>query len=314
MSRLERLLNLTAALLTAPRPLTATEVAERVPGYPDPGNAVAFRRALERDKESLRDMGIPLVLQAVPGTEPPVEGYVIPRDRYELRDPGLDPDELAAVHLATAAVELEGVRAGGAIWKLGGAPPADDGVPPGVDPVAGIAPLPAIPALVPLFEALTEQRPVRFRYRQELRDVEPWRLSFRRGNWYLEGFDVGRDAERQFRLDRVEGGVTLGEGTASRPRPTNLPAGARSPWQYGEGDPVVARLLVDADQAPWAIDRLGEEAVAARHPDGSAELTLSVTNPEAFRSFVLGFLDHAEVLGPPELRDDVVTWLESVAR
>src|SRR3954471_16398747 len=126
-SRLERLLNLTAALLTAPRPLTAAEVAERVPGYPLPAGGPTFKRAFERDKDSLRDMGIPLVLAPIEGVDPPVEGYVIPRDQYELRDPGLEADELAALHLAAAAVELEGLRGSSALWKLGGAPPPGAG-------------------------------------------------------------------------------------------------------------------------------------------------------------------------------------------
>ena len=50
-----------------------------------------------------------------------------------------------------------------------------------------------------------------------------------------------------------------------------------------------------------------------RRNDGSVVLELPVTNRDAFRSFVLGFLDHAEVMGPPELRDDMVAWLELVA-
>jgi predicted DNA-binding transcriptional regulator YafY len=41
-------------------------------------------------------------------------------------------------------------------------------------------------------------------------------------------------------------------------------------------------------------------------------LGVAVANRDAFRSFVLGFLDHAEVLGPPELRDDTVRWLEAL--
>ena len=309
-SRLERLLNLTAALLTAPRPLTAAEVAERVPGYPLPAGSATFKRAFERDKDSLREMGIPLVLAPVEGVDPPVEGYVIPRDQYELRDPGLDPDELAALHLAAAAVELEGLRAGSALWKLGGAPP-DGGDP--TSATADVAPLPATPLLVPLFEAVAERTPVSFAYRGEEREVEPWRLAFRRGHGYLEGFDRGRGAERQFRLDRVEGEVALGApGTAEQvPEPPR--AGAPRPWQFGEGEAVVARLLVDADQAPWALDRLGDDVVDERRADGAIVFALPVTNREAFRSFVLGFLDHAEVLGPPELRDDVADWLRAVA-
>ena len=49
--RLERLLNLTAALLDAGSPLTADDIRERVPGYPTEAGET-FRRAFERDKES----------------------------------------------------------------------------------------------------------------------------------------------------------------------------------------------------------------------------------------------------------------------
>ena len=308
--RLERLLNLTAALLTAPRPLTSAEVAERVPGYPLPAGSATFKRAFERDKDSLRDMGIPLVLAPIEGVDPPVEGYVIPRDQYELRDPGLEPDELAALHLAAAAVELEGLRGSSALWKLGGAPPSGNGSTEAA--TAAVAPLPATPLLVPLFEAVAARTPVTFTYRGEARDVEPWRLAFRRGHWYLEGFDRDRGAERQFRLDRVEGTVVLGERGTAVTTPAPARGGAPRPWQYGEGDPVVAQLLVDGDQAPWAADRLGDDAVAERRPDGAVVFALPVTNREAFRSFVLGFLDHAEVLGPPELRDDLASWLRAL--
>jgi proteasome accessory factor B len=38
-----------------------------------------------------------------------------------------------------------------------------------------------------------------------------------------------------------------------------------------------------------------------------------VSNRDAFRSFVLDFLDHAEVLSPAELRDDIVGWLTTMA-
>ena len=41
-------------------------------------------------------------------------------------------------------------------------------------------------------------------------------------------------------------------------------------------------------------------------------LAVHVTNRSAFRSFVLGFLDHAEVIGPPELRAELVEWLEAL--
>jgi predicted DNA-binding transcriptional regulator YafY len=44
-------------------------------------------------------------------------------------------------------------------------------------------------------------------------------------------------------------------------------------------------------------------------PDGSVVVELPVTNRAAFRSFGLWVLEHAEVLEPAELRDDLIAWL-----
>ena len=53
--------------------------------------------------------------------------------------------------------------------------------------------------------------------------------------------------------------------------------------------------------------------MAEERADGSVVVTLAVTNRDGFRSFVLDFLDHAEVLEPAELRAEVVEWLEEQA-
>ncbi len=325
VSRLERLLNLTAALLTTTRPLTREEIFERVPGYPADDVKGSGRRAFERDKEALREMGIPVETKEVATSEPPIEGYRIPRDQYALRDPGLDPDELAALHLAAAAVRIEGLRGTEALWKLGG-PPVEPGGPTAApSPTATargdggapsgetLAAIPTIPQLVPLFVAVGGRRPVTFAYRGEKRSVDPHRLSFTRGRWYLDGYDHDRRANRQFRLDRVDGDIALGEPAAFE-RPADV-LGTQSvpPWQMGEEEPLEAHLRIDADLAGWGVDHLGPDAVRVRHPDGSVEVSLTVTNRDGFRSFVLGFLDHAEVLGPPELRLDLVAWLTDLA-
>lgn len=304
-SRLERLFNLTAALLSTARPLTREELHQRVPGYPPEDAKASARRAFERDKEALREMGIPISVEEVDYDGSMVEGYRIIRDQYALRDPGLAPDELAALQLATAAVRLEGLRATDALWKLGGT----------TAEVAGenaVAAIPTIPGLVPLFVAVSERRSVTFGYRDQQRHVEPHRLSFARGHWYLDGYDQDRQAPRQFRLDRLEGEVSCGPARSFE-RPPTLPAAHAPPWQMGDEAPLWARVRIDADLAGWGVDHLGSDAVAATHDDGSVEVELLVTNREAFRSFVFGFLDHAEVLAPAELRNDLVAWLEAVA-
>ncbi|MGI9023119.1 MAG: helix-turn-helix transcriptional regulator [Acidimicrobiales bacterium] len=303
MNRLERLINLLAALLDATRPLTAEELRQRVPGYAE--EKATFRRAFERDKETLRDMGVPVVTEVADPAEPGVLGYRIPKEDYYLADPGLATDELAALHLAASAVQLEGADGVGALWKLGGEV-AEAG------PTAPVAALPGEAHLASLFAAISERRIVTFAYRGRTRHIEPQRLSFRNGHWYLAGRDRDAAEGRSFRLDRIESDVDAGgETEAFAPVPAGS-AGVPSPWETGAEAPVVARLLVDADQAGWAAGHLGADAVQERRPDGSVVLALRVTNRDAFRSFVLGFLDHAEILGPEELRAEMVAWLEAL--
>ncbi|MET0826123.1 MAG: hypothetical protein ABWZ89_06380, partial [Acidimicrobiales bacterium] len=80
--------------------------------------------------------------------------------------------------------------------------------------------------------------------------------------------------------------TTEGPGKAFE-RPDHVRSGAeRQPWELGDDEPVEARVLVDADQAGYAVHLTGEAAVAERHDDGSVELALPVSNPVAFRSFV----------------------------
>lgn len=307
-AKLERLLNLTALLIETPRPLAAQEIHERMEGYP--GDPVAFRQAFERDKRDLRDMGIPLVVEPVPGVSPVVDGYRIPKDRYYLADPGLDPDELAALHLAASAVRLEGSAADDALDKLGALGGGAVAGASGVD----VAALPARTDLGAFFGAVVDRRPLRFTYKDEPRLVDPYRLDFQRGRWYLSGWDHGRKGDRIFRLDRIAGEVEVLDGPAFTRRPgRSRQGGPADPWQMGGGDPVLARLLVDADQAPWVVDHLGAASVVERRPDGSVVVELPVTNRESFRSLALTFLDHAEVLAPPELRADMVGWLATLA-
>jgi proteasome accessory factor B len=311
-SKLERLLNLTAALLATARPLTAEQLRARVEGYAD--NDASFRRAFERDKDDLRSMGIPVKVVEITNTDPPASGYVIDRREYSGKDPQLAPDELAALHVAANLVRL-GADTTGALWKLGGVVDAPEGstLPGGGAGDEPLVALPGDPNLAPLFQAATELRAARFRYNDVDRTVEPLRLSFVRGHWYLAAFDRTRADERLYRIDRIDGEVTIGPpGAFARRSATSADPHVQS-WELGDGDGVRAEVLVDADQAPFAIQQLGEDAVVERRGSGDLVVALDVRNPAAFRSFVLSFLEHAEVLSPPGLRADVTDWLTVIA-
>jgi proteasome accessory factor B len=310
VDKLERLMNLVAVLLETSRPISAEDLRDQVPGYPEAGPT--FHRAFERDKDDLRELGVPLVVEPIPGTDPPRDGYRIPRDQYYLADPGLEADELAALHLAVSTVQIGGSIDDEALWKLGGVIDVD-GVgarPGGAGPVAS---LPADPRLPLLFDAVATRRQVRFAYADVARLVDPYRLDFRRGRWYLTGLDHERDDVRSYRLDRIDDDVTAEGRAKAFDRPDDVRSGAeRQPWELGDEPPIEARLLVDADQAGYAVHLVGEDAVAERGDDGSVVLVLPVSNPLAFRSFALTFLEHAEVLDPPELREDLIAGLEAL--
>ncbi len=295
MDKLERLLNLTAALLHAEIPLTAEELRDRVGGYPD--TKATFRRAFERDKDDLRSMGMPLRVEPVPGVDPPVDGYRLDGDEYAGTELAFEADELAALHLATSLVQLDGDDT--ALVKLGAGS--------GDAPADSVGRVPFNDTLATMIGAAVDRNALSFTYNDVERIVEPWKLSFTRGQWYLSGFDRLREDQRLYRVDRIKDGVSL-SGPAKAPvGDVNEPIDLRG-WELGDGPVIKATILVDADQAAYARHILGE---VVDRPDGSVTATLDVRNIDAFRSFVLSFLEHAEILEPAELRTDFVEWLEA---
>ena len=302
--RLERLTNLIAVLLDTRRPLTLEEIVDRVPGYPE--ERESYRRQFERDKATLREIGVPISLEAVHAFEQE-SGYRIHREDYELPALDLTDDERVALHLAVTAVRLGGGGEGrDALLKLGGIEGAA---------APTLAALPDVPALPALFDAYRRRARATFTYRGGARRLNPYGILFRNGHWYAVGYDADREAIRAFRADRIESEVEAGPpGAFERPEGFDPASALRDePWRFGDEEPVEALVLVSPAQAGWVEADLGARAVAERRDDGSVVVRMAVTNREAFRSFVLGLLDHAEVLGPPELRADMVAWLSALA-
>jgi predicted DNA-binding transcriptional regulator YafY len=302
--RLERLVNLTATLLETRRPLTLDELAERIePSYPE--QPQARHRQFERDKETLRGIGILISVESVDALGGEL-GYRIHPDDYYLPDPGLTADERAALHLAATAVALPGLDARDALRKLGG-----------IEGEAAAVPLASFELtdhLGDLFEAVTRRARITFEYRGEVRTLEPHGVLHRFGHWYAVGHDPDRDGIRSFRLDRFESAPVAGPAGAFT-IPDGLDPGsylAGDPISFGDDQPQRATVLVDAVQAGLVVEQLGDESVVEHRADGSVVVALDVVNRDAFRSWVLGLLDHAEVLDPPGLRALIVEWLTEI--
>ena len=147
-------------LLTSSRPVPAEEIRRTIPGYSADSDD-AFHRMFERDKDLLRGIGIPIELRPTDGWE--VEhGYIVDPSKYRLADPGLTDEERAALFQAAQTVTLGGEPAApGAILKLGGARLAG-----AVEPLAADLGE-AAETLGDLFQAVSERRRVRFKYKGE---------------------------------------------------------------------------------------------------------------------------------------------------
>lgn len=325
-SKVERLVNLVIALLSTRGYITAEKIRSSVAGYSDSASAEAFSRMFERDKNELRDLGIPLEVGRASAWDP-TEGYRINRDAYSLAPVDLTPDEAAAVAVATQLWESPELITAtqGALLKLRAA-----GV--DVDPDAPVAI--ASPVGVPglrgsedvlgiLLSAIDSRQAVQFPHRPSraepyaIRTVEPWGVVTEKGRWYLVGHDRDRDATRTFRLSRIgpdvtpigpPGAVTVPEGIDLRrivaqtvTDVSATPAGGRAQVWVADGRATALRR---------AGRSLGERQLAGR---GGEVIELDIRSTDQLARDIAGYGADALVLEPHSLRDDVLARLRAHA-
>ncbi|WP_460357065.1 helix-turn-helix transcriptional regulator [Mycobacterium sp. ZZG] len=321
ISKVERLMNLVIALLSTRSFITAERIRETVYGYSDDASDEAFSRMFERDKNELRDLGIPLETGRVSPSDP-TEGYRINRDAYALPAVELTPDEAAAVAVATQLWESPELITAtqSALLKLRAAGvdiEADDDV-----AITSTAALPGLrgseEVLGILLAAIDSGRAVQFRHRPSrsepyvTRTVEPWGVVTDRGRWYLVGHDRDRDAVRTFRLSRIGADVTpIGpSGAVSRPEDTDL----REIVKRVVGDwPATgqARVWVAAGRATALRRRgtvTGPMTIGGRAGD---EITLDIGMFDRLAREVASYGADALALEPQSLRDDVIARLQA---
>ena len=167
----------------------------------------------ERDKEELRDMGIPLETGGNDAWFDDEVGYRVDRAAYALPEVAFTPDELAVLGLASRVWQQASLAAPG----VPGA--CSSSRPPAWSPTSAAwsASSPgSAPASRPSsrsYAAVRDRRPIRFPYRTPgqpgvtERHLEPWGIVSRHGRWYVVGHDRDRGATRVFRLSRVAGPV-----------------------------------------------------------------------------------------------------------
>lgn len=313
MDPLERLTNVVALLLETRVPLTFEQIADELDGQYPPGGA-ARRSAFERDKALLRAEGVPISQTVMTGEAAGQTGYWIERRDFELADLDLTASERRALQVALATVHLGESWGREAWWKLERAD--DEPIEQGV-PVA--AALPVHEQLPTIHEAVRDRCDISFSYRGRTRRLHPYGLLARDAHWYVVGLDVEAEGVRAYRLDRFDTAVVDRGEPGAFVRPPGFraadafPADAR---QIGEATDGIeqAVVLIDAGRAAVLMAQRSGGAVLQRRDDGSLVLEVPCVNRAAFRSWLFDFGTDAEVLGPPEIREEVIGWLRLLAK
>lgn len=329
--RTERLLNLVICLLATRRWLTKDQIRNAVPQYQDCETDDAFERMFERDKDDLRELGVPIVTGTASSLFEDEVGYRIPPEKYQLAPIDLTAEELAVLGLASRVWQQASLAgpAAQALVKLQAL-----GVETDDDSLIGIEPRvrTAEPAFQPFYAATRDRAPVSFSYRKpassgevppdatdQTRRLEPWRLVSRNGHWYVVGFDRDREQRRTFRLSRVTSGVRRIGPAGSYVLP-ELPEVA-SDGEQGRADAVlgfdrsqsrtderIATVRVREGRV-WSLRRRAQTldtAVDGSPGDSWDEVRLRVGEIEDLAAEVAWFGPDAVVLGPPDLREAVI--------
>lgn len=333
-SKLQRWVDLLAALLRRNFPVTFAELAREVPAYGRPDQkAEARRRMFERDKDELRGLGIPIETRDISDGE---LGYALARvefylpylallregrvspvrrsDRYGYRSLPIlafEPDELTAIADAAARVRELGVEslaadARSALRKLG----HDLPLPSSKDTPRNVRIGPAGRGADGVFDlfaaALKARKRVTFTYRSMERDssdrrvIEPYGLFFLGKHWYLAGVEPGQPVVKNFRLSRASE-PEMNErapGTPDYVIPKSFRladhARSRQAWELGSGDVVEVTVRV-ARRSGVAAPLLR----LGRAVTGGAELRkFQVRRPDAFVRWILGFGGAAVIVEP----------------
>ncbi len=310
----ERLLSLVVCLLSSGRFLTATQIRAAVPGYPDGFDA--FKRMFERDKDELRELGIPLETGMNSAADDEA-GYRISRQAYVLPEIRLEPDEAAVLGLAARVwrqAELAGAAAGGLLKLRAAGIDAEETTQPGIEPRLQAAEA----AFGALWQAVRDRRPVTFGYRaagrssSQARRLEPWGVVNRHGRWYAAGHDLDRGETRVFRLGRIDGPVSFAgpPGTVTVPPGTDV----RETVKAWDADPPGLRTaLVRLRQG--AAHGLRQRASGCRPDpqDASWDLAeLPFSEVSWFADHIASFGTDVIALEPADLREAVIRRLKGV--
>jgi predicted DNA-binding transcriptional regulator YafY len=317
----ERLFSLVLALLSTESGLTKSEILANVQGYrqrySSGGDNASLERQFERDKDDVRELGIPLETIETPGAAGNNQTlrYRIPKGEYDLPlDVRFTPDESALLSLAAMAWREGALSADSrrGLLKVRSAGSEDDGTEhdatDGASAMGAYAPRLRTrdAAFEPLRAALDRGAAVRFAYitpghhEARVRELAPLALVQHGGRWMLAAHEFATRSEKNYLLARIVGPVTQYE-VGRHPAPAD--AGERA---LAGLDRVWAERTATVHVAPGsdAERRLTRRRDTTSTVDG--ELVIHHVDPQILAEELAAFGPEVRVVEPEDLRRRVV--------
>jgi proteasome accessory factor C len=323
--KLIRQLSLISYLMAERRPVTALEIRRDVEGYSGM-NEDAFARRFYADRSELESLRIQLTVDRPADGAAEQENYSLRPENFHLPAIEFSDEELAALQAALHLLDGEFAYAEPlrlALQQITWGRPSPLRAPEqrsaalGITASAGGHELSI--RLAKVETAIFRNKTITFDYYTMARDevgsrrVDPYHLLFQGGEFYLLGYAHEREEIRVFRLSRIQGKVsyaTKAEHDFRRPADFDPRAYAnRSEWQLGE-EQGIAEVLI-SERIAWQIERhfgrYGEMVPADGdgHAPGDRLLRTSYSNARMLVSWVLGLGEHARLLGPSELVEEL---------
>ena len=151
--------------------------------------------------------------------------------------------------------------------------------------------------------AIGESRLVGFCYYapggESRRVIEPYYIVFRWGSWYVWGYCLERGDYRLFKLNRMTG-LELLEGFIPRDAPyPDLSDERVFPGNYR------VEAVVPKEYKWRLVEEYGEHCFTVE-PDGRCRASIDFTNLHSAVDWLLEFRGDAELVGPPEVREELV--------
>ncbi|CAB4744528.1 unannotated protein [freshwater metagenome] len=308
-NKTERLINLTLALLATKRYLTKSEILENVAGYK--GTQEAKERMFERDKDDLRSLGIEIEVGDLDVFFEDEPGYRIPQKSYELVVPELTGRELALISIASNfwndSILAPSAQSG--IRKL-----QSLGIPAVVDFDFRMKYRFENPSqnLEVLSTAINQRSKVTFSYDSttlKVRHLEPYRVLFWNGFWYLIGRDLDRKEIRIFKLSRFVSAIQISKKKDEFEIPDNFQATDYLP----KSDVAIlhrAKINIRKDSALILRNR-----GVFLEQDGEYEtFELTYENELSFLRELIWYESNIMIVEPVSLKDALITLMGGVTK